>query len=499
MDEEIVIHSIDWNRQITLQWRDRWSDTYGIIINGVTYEEDDIMSFANSINNDPDCAATVHLEADGVTAVFTPKDPHELSEFWLDWVEGSVWTLVPDRGTPFWEAYNLIYSNYVSGGWTENKVRFPTNANLNGFTGISQPSRWNAYPIINHYAKENVFAANEIIQALDRTSGRATPRPQIRNNNSLAPYATLEYVLQRIEAFYDITIVCPFLGPENGKMIIDHPNTINRPVRYLGDTELTLYERSFNMATLVPDLKVNEFLKALQGLGYALDYRSSTRTLTFIKRDEVLGKTGFIDMSGTAGEIEDIQSQPAEGLTLIHKPDNGDLVAGNPTDANNGKKEYIIGDGKRVVLTEFHVPMVLDNTGRFPAHPIVPKVVATKEMSPDNDFPLRLAFSIVDANGIPSMQIANSEMGLSWFGFHGLANQAWKFWKELEAGKKTISQKLYLTDLQAFDPPWFEKILIDRNKYIISSLEFDTDEGSGWIECDAKLVRSDYSNILYSK
>src|SRR5690606_24960291 len=381
---------------------------YGIIINGVTYEEDDMSAFANSINNDLSCAATIHLEADGITATFIPKDPNELSEFWLDWVEGSIWTLVPSSLTPFWEAYNFIYSGFATGGWTGDKIRFPTNANLNGFVDITQASRWNAYPIVNYYTATDLFAANPIIQALDRTSGRATPRPRVRNNNSLAPYVTVEYVLKRIAEYYGITIKAPFTGAPDEMMIIDHPNTINRPVKYLGDSEMTLYARSFNMSSLVPDMNVNEFLKALQGLGYALEYDSASRTLSYVERDPVLFQPSAIDLSSRVGMLEDVQNQPRRGVTLRHKLDNADRITGEPLDKDNGQKEYVIGDGEKLLETGFSVPMVLDNTGRFPKEAIVPKTVATKDMAADDGFKLRLAFSVVDANGIHQMQIANS-------------------------------------------------------------------------------------------
>lgn len=498
MDEEIVIHNIDWSRQITLRWRDEWSETYGIIINGVTYEEDDMMDFANSINNDPDCAATVHLEADGITATFIPKDPNELSEFWLDWVEGSIWTLVPSSFTPFWDAYNFIYSGYITGGWIEDKVRFPTNANLNGFVDITQASRWNAYPIVNYYTSSELLAANPIIQAPDRTSGRATSRPRVRNNNSIAPYVTVEYVLKQIADYYNITIKAPFTGAPDEMMIIDHPNTINRPVKYLGDSEMTLYARSFNLSSLVPDMNVNEFLKALQSLGYALEYDSAGRVLTYVKRDPALSQPGAIDFSDRAGMLEDFQNQPRQGVTLRHLLDNADRIIAEPVplDADNGRKEYVIGDGEKLLESGFAVPVMLDNTGRFPKDSIVPKTVATKDMAADDNFKLRLAFSVTDANGIPRMQIANSEMNLSWYGTFGLANQSWKYWKALEAGKKEIAVKLYLTDAEVFDPPWFRKVLIDRNKYIISKLDADLSGSGDMIECEATLVKADYSKWL---
>src|SRR5690606_35377655 len=400
MDEEIEIHSIDWSRQIVLRWRDEWSETYGIIINEVSYEEDTMSAFIDSINNDPDCAATATLDSDGITVTFIPKDPNELSEFWIDWVEASVWTLVPDPLTPFWEAYNEIYSTFITGGWLGNKVRFPTNANLNGFVDITQSSRWNAYPIVNYYQEPTLFAPNPIIQALDRTSGRVTPRPRVRNNNSLAPYVTVEYVLKRIADYYGIIIDAPFTGEEDEMMIIDHPNTINRPVKYLGDSEMTLYARSFNIAALVPDMNVNEFLKALQGLGYALEYNSASKTLRYVERDPVLFQPSVINLSGRVGELEDIQNQPRKGVTLRHKLDTADRIIGEPLDENNGHKEYVIGDGEKLLETGFFVPMVLDNTGRFPKEAIVPKTVATKDMAADDGFKLRLAFSVTDSNGI---------------------------------------------------------------------------------------------------
>lgn len=242
-------------------------------------------------------------------------------------------------------------------------------------------------------------------------------------------------------------------------------------------------------------MKVNEFLKALQGIGYGLEYDAGTRTLRYVAREPVLTNPSFIDFTGRYGEIEDIQNQPKGGLTLSHLEDNADTITGfPPDDAADGIKPFVIGDGRKIIQSGFHVPKVLDNTFFFPNTIGVPQIVVTRNMAASENFTLRLAFSNNTAfGGIPAMLIHGRDYSLSWFGPNGLTEQSWKYWKGLESGAPFIQIKLYMNESEAFAPFWKEKVLIDRNKYILRSFNFEIDGNDDLIECDAELVRADYS------
>jgi parallel beta-helix repeat protein len=492
MEEEVVIHATDFNREITLTYQPVISTFFGIQIMDRTFEEDTLDDLITAINAEVDfpySASTPGTNQITISPVFN----NEFLDFWINFIPGSEWRLNSDPG--YTSSYISTYSTFINqyrGIAPSNKLRFPTNANMNGFFDEANNKE---YPIINYLFEENI-SKNHVFQPAGFGTLLGTiGNPRVRNTTSLAPYVTIEYVLERIAAFYDITIKAPFLGSDSNKMIIDHPNTIDRPVRYIDTQRIILFERSFNIADLVPDIKVNEFLKALQGMGYALVYDQYSRTLEYFLRDPYVVQDTYIDFTDRFGDVIDIQNQPRKGVTFRHSEDNSDKISEiGVTAENNGKKSLIVGDGEKIIETGFAVPIVRDNSVFFPGTAGTLDEVATKDTPSSPNFPLRLAFSFESFFFYPAMLIMGDDFTLSWFGDDGLAQTTWKHWKEVENESATITLPLFLTEIEALRKPyWLDKIMVDRSKYLIRSFELVIQDNTEYFECEAILVRIPYS------
>jgi hypothetical protein len=492
MDEEIVIHSTDYNRALTLNWQTVISTTYAINIIGEVFEGDTLTELIDAINEFPNFPYTASTPGTDQLTI-TPDSSNEFDEFWVDFVQGSFWKI---SGSPaYTDDYADEYSDFVNqfrGVSPDNRFRFPVSSNLHNFRTDSNIKQ---FSIINYYSGGGI-AKNFVYQpSLPPPLSGTIGNPDIVNNTSLAPYVTVEYVLERIADFYDISIIAPFLGPDTNKLIIDHPNTLDRPTRYLGEKRIILFERSFNVADLVPDIKVNTFLKALQGLGYALVFNHKSRSLEYFLRDPILTQTTYTDLAGRFGEMEDIQNQPKRGITLRHADDSADKVSTvGVADADNGKKGFVIGEGERLITSGFAVPVIVDNSLTFPADISILDNVVTREMPPADNFTLRLAFAL-EGFFEPAMVIEGDDFSLSWFGTNGLAATNWKFWQDIENESPTVTVRLYLTEVEALTSPiWLKKVLIDRNKYLIRSYELSIKDQCEFHECEATLVRTPYSD-----
>jgi hypothetical protein len=492
MDEEIVIHSTDFNREITLTYQTAVSTVYAIRILDRSFEEDTLSDLINAINTEPDFPFTASTpDTDQLT--ITPAFDSEFTDFWVGFLPGSEWRLTAEPA--YTAAYQAVYESFVNqfrGENPDNRLRFPTNANFHGFFEGGTNKQ---YPIVNSYL-ENEFAKNYVFQpATGGTLIGSFGTPRVWNNTSLAPYVTVEYVLERIAAHYGITIIAPFVGNSISKMIIDHPNTIDRPVRYIENENIILFERSFNLADLVPDMKVNDFLKSLQGIGYALTFDQGSRTLEYFLRDPIIVQADSVDLSDRHAIITDVQNQPRKGVTFRHLVDESDVITVNGTpNEQNGKKPLIIGAGEKSVQTGFAVPIVKDMAQFFPPDINLAKNVVTKNQAPSRGFALRLAYALESIFLSPSMLINNGTQSLSWYGAEGLAATTWKNWKELENESTTVEMELFLREQEALrDPIWLKKVLIDRNKYLIRSYEVSISDGGDFQLCQAILVRIPYS------
>lgn len=244
MEEEIVIHNNDFNRELTLEYQELHSTTYAIMVNDIDFDEASMDDLIIAINDYPN----LFINASSSTAdqlTLRPNSSNEFIDFWIGFLPGSSWELAFEP--TYTSDYNQVYSDFIHlyfGMNSSNKLRFPVSANLHGHEiGLQGEKR---YPIVNYFDGIEL-APNFVWQPfiggeLSGTYGY----PAVYNNTSLAPYVTVEYVLERIAAYYNITIDCPFLGGYNDKLVIDHPNTLDRPTRYIEEQKIILYERSFN-------------------------------------------------------------------------------------------------------------------------------------------------------------------------------------------------------------------------------------------------------------
>lgn len=498
MDELVVIHNTDFDKRVKLKFRKFEHAVCLIIVNGKSYSADTVEDLAAEINDDPEQTASAgysfqDLGSGRIVEYLTliPGSPDEREPFSFDMqpvgaeydgtaVQGSFWEV---QEIAFDESYATTYRNFVDqfrGADPDGRMQFNTFANHSGFSADGGIKR---FPIVNYY-QSGVLAKNFVNQ--DPGGSRLSyVEPSTINNTSLAPQITLRYVLQRISGYYGIRIVFPLLDdhPDDHLLILS-PNTLDVPLKYFREQVFIFYRREFNIRDFVPDMRVNEFLKGIQSLGFAIDYNPVTRTVRFFERDSVVESPDYIDMKGMHSELTDKINPVKEGVKLSHQVDAENLFKKTVYSDEDGSTPRVFRAGGIDLVSRVSIPDLSDpNT--WPSDAGGANLVTVNQPPKDN-FALKLAYKSHVGEFLSTYVLGRS---LAW---DGLFQQFWKNWIVMEDHPATAKCTLYVPAEWAWTPFWNFKLLIDRSKFLIKSFQVLL-ESSELLELECELVLAPYS------
>jgi hypothetical protein len=499
MDEQIVIHNTNFNKEIRLQYLGPGSDYPGLIVNGRTYKEEDLDDLVDAINNDSEQTATAAKESATFVRI-TPASANELEPF-----EVGIPIIEPDETTgelektlwrvddvPFQSSYISTYRDFVNdyrGSTPERKFRFLEFYNIHNFDDDGNIKQ---FPAVNLY-QSGELAQNLLFQPTSTRNNIGVPRTI--NRTSLSPQVMLAYVLEKIEDYYDIKIKFPLIDDQPfASLVILSPNTLDVPLKYFNGQRLIFYRRNFNISEFVPDMPVNEFLKSLQGLGYYITYDNTTRTVTFRNRNNVVKSPDYIDIKGLYGELFQITNPRKEGVRLTHEtnPDD-DYIRKFPQE---GEQTFVFGAGEREISSRVSVP-ALEIVRPYP-NPAGVNTRVVVDMAQKADFKT-LTFALQSGTN-DDMEISfldPSGFSLKWketLGLDelGLFDQLWDNWIVLEDNPTSAKVKMWLPDEWVWNPIWTAKFFMHQNKFLIKSIEVTLEE-SELMEVEAEVVRVPYS------
>ena len=504
MDEIITIHSTNFDKSIKLFYSATAANRAEITINGTKYSEETMLDLIDAINDDPDQTATAVDESETIDLVLfeymkvSPGSANELEPFDIQLPAPTLNTVTNELdpiwlvGTPPWMAdYLTTYQDFVDeyrGLTPDPKLRFCTFANYHGFDEDSNIKR---FPLVNGYNADgllqNYLLANTFIDLVPQDPG-------VINQTSLAPQVTLRYVISQIEAFYDIKVIFPLLDndPDNHLLLMS-PMTLDVPLKYFNDQRLIFYRRSFNINEFVPDIPVNEFLKALQGLGFYITWDPILRIVEFKERNPIVQSPRYFDLKGAYSDLTDIINFEKQGVTLSHEVDGEDTFIQTLISPYSGNYDQVFGLGEKKISTRVSVP-AYDNFKPRPAGLTAINGVCVSIQQKPEFKTVKLAYQEGNTDGLTTHIVDGQS--LAWDSqldyTTGLWDKYWKDWIVMEDNTTTCKATLYMREDWLWNPRWDLKYLIDRTKFMIRSFTVSLQEGE-WIEVEAELVKIPYS------
>lgn len=470
IDETVTIHELSITKSVRLNFVPATSERCAIIINGTSFEGTDMADLVSSINADEELTATASNESNEL--LITNDTPGEFEPFYVEIPDGSIYVMLSP--TPPWlvsykEAYEDFASGYVGTNRLLQPIRFGTFAN---FYQSDDEFPLKSYPVVNFYGPDG-FAANRI-------EADTYNYPQTINVNSMSPMVTLSYVLEKIEEAYGISINFPALNVDD---IFFHSFTLDRPIRLLGSKKIILFERTFNINQLVPDIKINDFLKALQvGSNSQMAFDPDSRILSITNREPIVEARKYIDITDQCSPPSDVQLSTQRGLKFFLVKDAGDTI----DTATDYPDDYIIGDGEREIKVEFGTPAMKDHSMQnyWPGYfgfSTISQYTAAINQAFETDFSFRLARYMEGLFQVPYID----SRPFFWFGDDGLFNLFWKSTSAVENNPVSMTSRWLMTREQAFNLDWNTKLRIDRSDFLIRSFNVSLqNNGLSMAECE---------------
>jgi hypothetical protein len=504
MDEEIVIHNTNFDKSIVLWYIGISGDLAEITINGKAYSESTVADLIDAINDDPDQSASaedVSVVIESLTFTYVkiiPGSANELEPFNIQLPRPAI-NAVTEQLRPIWEAvtptftttYSDTYKDFVDnyrGVDPDRKLRFLTYANFNGF---DNDSNIKDFPLVNGYNADGLL--RNFLRGYQVFLPN-TDEVRIVNQTSLAPQVTIRYILEKIEIYYGIKIIFPMTAENtDGELVLLSPMTLDVPLKYFNDQKLIFYRRSFNINEFVPDIPVNDFLKALQSIGFYITYDPVLKIVEFKEKQPIVRSPRYFDLKNNYSDLFEVVNFQKEGVTLSHESDPDDTFIQDTFSPYSGNYNQVFGAGEKKINTRISVPHY-DGFAPFPSDIIATSgVVVSMQRKPEFKS-VKLAYQEYTEDTLTTF-VVNGQ-SLAWesqLNFtDGLWEQYWKDWIVMEDNTTTCKATLYMREDWIWNPEWTIKYLIDRNKFLVKSFTVSLQE-SEWMEVEAELVKIPYS------
>ena len=255
-----------------------------------------------------------------------------------------------DLGT-YYDGFDSFMAGYINGSYPTSKIRFPLTFNLDTFNTVAEgdkPQKW-----------------TEFVNAVD-SGGLVKNDPNaaiFKNTNSLQPYIRLQYVLDRISTVFNLEYEGNFYtNSDIMERLLDNSELLDYPLEFVKGQKFIFWKRSFNLANLVPDLTVVDFLKAIASrYNLAVYVNELTGKLRMTFREPLVKSYVYEDITAMASPIKSNDDIRTTGIKLTVKKDDADaldvddsVTTGNAEDDTEIKCGHIINsrtyglDGKIV-------------------------------------------------------------------------------------------------------------------------------------------------------
>jgi hypothetical protein len=473
VNEEVVIHELDITLTLDLFYIS--GSTYKISINGREYDESSLANLVTAINADTDADFSASSVSTQLT--ITLDDPGEFNQLLVRTFNETLWSIPGGSLRPLWlSEYRDEYRDYVDlhldTARLDKKIRFGTYGNNNGFSEGKTLKTW---PIVN-YINSAGFVGNDFLDGFSPTG------QEMDNRTSLAPMITLKAVLQAIEEYYDITVNFFALNDDD---VIFHPMTLDVPNRMFNDSSIILFRRDFNLAELVPDIPVSQFIKSLQiAFNAFVEFDPNLRVLNISHREPFLIAREYEDITERCSIPSDVQLSIERGFRLQLLKDNKE----KSSDLDLTADDYVFEEGERIIQAGFGAPGMRGHVLRSDWPQDAALLTAWVNLPEDVNFPLKFA-RYREVEGLPFID----SRPFLWNADGGLVAEYWSRSLFFENNPVTIRNRFRITRADVFNTVWTKRRRIDRNDFVLRSFTVGLlTNGVG--QAEAEWVRLPYFN-----
>jgi hypothetical protein len=441
IDEEIEIHNQTIFKTIRIIFN--IPGTYKLKINGNDYDETNFGDLIVAINTDPAANYTASGVLDVLTITMDDAGEFIPMHVEADQASNAVVSGVLDT----WMInYNTAYSDFITDHLGTDrltkKIRIGTYGNKQEISGTNKD-----FPIVN-YITGGVFVPN-------RYRNQTLPNSQMENRTSFAPMLTVKAMIEAIETYYGITVNFFALDEDD---VLFAPATLDVPVKFFNGESLILFQRSFTLSQLCPDITVNEFLKALQvGYNAFITYDPELKVLNIDHRQPFITARPYEDITTKVSEHSDIQLAIQKGLRFALQSDSRDKV----TDANFTPSDYLVDEGERTIQAGFGTYGMRTHTAQADWPQDAALTTLWVELPYETKFPLRLA-RYIDGDE-PYLD----SRPFLWSGPDGLIATYWEDSIALENNPVTVRNTWLMPRNDIFATRWGQRWRIDRNDFLL--------------------------------
>lgn len=477
--EEIVIDNSAVAKKIYLKQNTTFSKPFPIIVNGKQYEADTMALLVAAINANEDTpkALATHVtegvSSGGLAAPYmvlqsalSTTDPltdlsvdvdtniffnSGTSENELKWqVHGEMDDINNDGYyDPFW----TFLSGYYTGVYPDDKLRFPAIFNSNSLYNGLMLEGGNPTLIRNVVAADNSFT--------------------VINRNSIHPFVRVKWVLEKISDYFGIQWEGDFYdSADTDEMLIWNPNNLDVRKPYIGKTPFAFWKRSFNISDLVPDISVVNFLKGLQSrYNLAIYFNERRQKMVMAMRENIAKAVLSNDITSRCSSVMDADDLSVTGIKLTAQREEDDMDADDDF--------FDIGEPETEFKTNLSSIQSFTTRETLGGDVLAPFVIHP----PDTKFEFRIFYYKGMANNgvldYPKAHIHaisyndrfdNADLGT------GLGVSAyeyfWKRWLTYVVRRKLVKIQIDFPIGDLFDFNWELKRKVDRNNYLIKSLDF---------------------------
>jgi hypothetical protein len=305
----------------------------------------------------------------------------------------------------------------------------------------------------------------------------------IYTKHTRTPFPYLVYILRKVMAHYGYKLTGSWLEEEEIRRLV----IFNTQALDQGGSFVNTFAAEITYNRHVPDMKVNEFVKAIRAtFGLGLIFNSATKTIEVVKLRDVIRSTGYVDWRNKPLKIGEWAPGETTGFTLSFAPDSENeqnkLLADDqkylkvgtgakPVDTNLGtvrmtqEWDFIVGEGRQwlvPVVDQEGNSDIFGTNGSFSL-----SLLSYRGMQPDSKgslYPL-------GTSGIHNFSGAViGTQALSWSGANGLYELYHRHWLEFLMEADTIDTEisLSLTDLRSLHQG--RKVLVQTEQSTFKAL-----------------------------
>lgn len=358
-------------------------------------------------------------------------------------IEGDLGTFNSDLQT--------FIASYRTGAPTTTKIGFPVlfNASLHS-------DAFKFYNVINGWDSSGIIEN-------DHNWGLNTGNnSQVRNYNSIQPFAKLKYVLDEIAERFGFTLEGDFYDdPDIQNIFIDNSTTIDRLQNFIGADKFIFFKGTFILNDLLPDISVPDFFKALQTrYNLALYYNELTKKVRIAYREPIAKSTEYDEITFMSSPDPQRKDQRVTGYTLRVPKEEEDFFSLEETKVvGDSEKEYPVGIGRLFRTNSIFVD------GGLLEGPFVSRANGATQ-----GFRIFHDSGIVN-NGSYDYPQATINGAVLQENIEYIHNNFWKYWLHFARNRRLLTLNVNFPFRKLIAIDWERKVMYDRKKVLIKSID----------------------------